>query len=429
MRRRVSRSAPSGQKPGRAERTGGGLRLDRDLTRIRKAFPVLERGVYLISNSLGAVPITARAALLDYYEIWAREGVKAWEKTWWDLGIQVGDRVAKIIGARPGTVTMMTNATQAHWTALSTRFLPEATGSRRKVVLSDQDFPSMIYAVQEISRALNWEPVIVPGRGAAFDIGPLLEAIDDRTLFVATSHVHYKTACIQDIREICVRARRHGALSLIDGYHAPGVIPVDVQGLGADFYVGGCLKWLCGGPGTAFLYVRPETSTRARPALTGWAAHRAPFLFNLRMAFAEKSRGFQSGSPPVPCLYTARAGLDMISRVGLREIRAKSLRLTGLLISRAEERGYPLLTPRGENRRAGHVAFHVPHGLAVKLALDERGVMTDFRKGGYGEVDVLRVGPHFYNSEDEVEVLFRELDRILSGGAHKKFLRSRVSVS
>jgi len=378
---------------------------------------------------MGAVPRGALAELRAFYELWKSEGVTAWEKTWWNLGEEVGDLVAGIIGARPGTVTMMTNATQAHWTALSTRFRTEARSGRTKIVLSDQDFPSMIYAVREISRALGWKSVIVPSRGEAFDPGPLLEAIDDRTLFVATSHVHFKTAFIQDIRAVCRQARRKGALSLIDGYHAPGAIPVDVRELGADFYVGGCLKWLCGGPGTAFLYVRPGIARRSRPALTGWTAHRHPFHFDLGMTFAGDSRRFQSGTPAVPCLYTARAGLAMIKSIGLEQIRKKSLKLTTRILRRAGERGYRLLTPGEDRRRAGHVAFHVPHALAVKLALEVRGVKTDYRRGGPGEPDLMRIGPHFYNSEDEIERLFREMDDILRRGLYKDFLRIRVLVT
>lgn len=396
-----------------------GWRLDEDLKKIREEFPILGRSVYLISNSLGAVPRAARSEIQKFLDLWEREGVSAWETAWWDLGVEVGDLASGVIGAPRGAVTMMTNATQAHWTALSTRFLPRTRGAKRRVLLSDQDFPSVIYAVREICRVMGWEPVVVSSRGAAFDPGPVLEAIDERTLIVAVSHVHFKSAFIQDIGSICLRAKKFGAMTLIDGYHAPGVLPVDVVGLGADFYVGGCLKWLCGGPGTAFLYVRPGLARRARPALTGWAAHRKPFLFGLEMSWAGNNRRFQSGTPPIPCLYTARAGLEAILRVGLRPIRKKSLRLTERIILRAEERGFPLLTPRREECRAGHVSFHVPDAGSVNRALEARGVKTDHREGGRGEPDMLRVGPHFYNSEEEVDALFEELDDILRRGRRK----------
>lgn len=402
--------------------------LDRDLARVRREFPILSRCVYLISNSLGAMPRSARSRLQEFMSLWDKEGVTAWQKEWWDLGLRVGNRVAKLIGAGAGQVTMLTNATQAHWVALSTQFLRPARG-RRKVVLSDQDFPSSLYAVEAVCRAMGWQPVVVPGGKAGLDPDPLLRAIDERTLFVATSHVHFRTSAIQDIRAVCGLARRRGAFSLIDGYHGPGVIPVDVRKLGADFYIGGCLKWLCGGPGTAFLYVRPEIAAKAEPLLTGWAGHRRPFLFSLKMDYAHQGSRFQSGTPAVPCLYAAQGGLDIIERIGLPQIRRKSLKMTGRIIALAEERGLPLLTPRESERRGGHVAFHIPHAYQLKQALEAKGIKLDYRKGGKDDPDLLRVGPHFYNKGEEVEILFRELDRLRSSGAFKKYSSSLKSVT
>jgi kynureninase len=403
--------------------------LDRNLASIRREFPVVGRCVYLISNSLGAMPRKARQGLERFLSLWDREGVTAWQKEWWDLGRRVGDKVARLIGAGPGQVTMMTHATQAHWVALSTRFLWPARSRRRRVVLSGEDFPSSLYVVESVCRMMNWEPVVVSGASSGLDAEPLLRAIDDRTLFVATSHVHFKTSTVQNIGAICRRARAVGALSLIDGYHAPGAIPVNVKKLDADFYIGGCLKWLCGGPGAAFLFVRPEIAAVARPVLTGWAAHRQPFLFHLKMDYANKSRRFQSGTPAVPSLYAAQAGLDIIKEIGLAQIRRKSLRLTEQIIVRAEERRFPLLTPREHSRRGGHVAFHIPHAFQIKQALEAQGIKVDYRKGKAGEADLLRAGPHFYNKEEEVDVLFREMDRLLSSGAYKKYPFSFRSVT
>ena len=403
--------------------------LDRDLAEVRREFPILSRCIYLISNSLGAMPRSARSRIQEFISLWDREGVTAWQKEWWNLGMDVGDRVAMLIGAQASQVTMMTNATQAHWVALSTQFRRSARGRRRKVVMSDQDFPSSLYALEAVSRAMGWQTVVVSAGRAGGDPEPLLRQIDDRTLWVATSHVHFKTSAVQDVAQVCRRARSQGALTLIDGYHAPGVVPVDVKELGADFYVGGCLKWLCGGPGTAFLYVRPGLSATDKPLLTGWAGHRRPFLFAPRMEYAEKSRGFQSGTPAVPSLYAAQAGLDIIRWLGLPQIRRKSLKLTGRIMDLAEERGWPLLTPREASRRGGHVAFHVPHAFPLKLALEAKGIKLDYRKGEKGELDLLRVGPHFYNTAEEIDVLFRELDRLLSSGAYKKYPSSTSSVT
>jgi kynureninase len=212
-----------------------------------------------------------------------------------------------------------------------------------------------------------------------------------------------------------------GALTLIDGYHAPGIIPVNVKQLGVDFYIGGCLKWLCGGPGNAFLYVRPELSENLQPQLTGWFAHREPFLFAQEMEYARGGQKFMSGTPPVPCLYTARAGLDIIKKIGIPGIRDKSLSLTELIIKKAKERGYRLFTPEENNLRGGSVSISLPHAFPVKQALEKRDVKVDFRKGDDKEPDVIRVGPHFYTKAEEIDILFREIDAIYDSGEFKKF--------
>ncbi|MCK4805562.1 MAG: aminotransferase class V-fold PLP-dependent enzyme, partial [Spirochaetes bacterium] len=291
------------------------LDLKKDLALIRKEFPILERCVYLISNSLGAVPKKALENLQKFYQIWAEEGVSAWQKEWWDLSREVGNQVAYFLGAGEDEVTMAPNATHCHWVVLSTKFLAQDE-RRKKIVMTDHDFPSMVYAVSKISDFRGWKLEIVKSNGnPAINVEDILKRIDEKTLFVATSHVYFKSAYIQNIKQISARAREVGALTLIDGYHAPGIIPVDVKQLDVDFYIGGCLKWLCGGPGNAFLYVRPELSENLQPQLTGWFAHREPFLFVQEMEYARGGQKFMSGTPPVPCLYTARAGLDVLKKI------------------------------------------------------------------------------------------------------------------
>jgi len=357
--------------------------LERDLETIRKEFPILDQCVYLISNSLGAVPKKAADHLNRFYSLWAEDGVSAWEKEWWDLSGKVGNQVASLLGAEEDEVTMQVNATLCHWVVLSTQFHSRSKkdGKRNKVVMTDHDFPSIIYAVSKISEAMGWTVELLGSRGEpGLDAETIIKAIDDKTLFVATSHVYFKSAYIQDIQQIAGRAREAGALTVIDGYHAPGTIPVDVKKLGADFYIGGCLKWLCGGPGNAFLYVRPELAERLQPYLTGWFAHKEPFLFAQDMEFTQGSYRFMSGTPPVPSLYTAQAGLEIINDIGIPEIREKSLALTDLILKKAEERRFHLFTPRKEHLRGGAVSFGLPHALAVKLALEQRKIKVDFRK-------------------------------------------------
>ncbi|MFB0517986.1 MAG: aminotransferase class V-fold PLP-dependent enzyme, partial [Acidobacteriota bacterium] len=191
--------------------------------------------------------------------------------------------------------------------------------------------------------------------------------------------------------------------------------------LDVDFYIGGCLKWLCGGPGNAFLYVRPELASNLKPQLTGWFAHQNPFLFGQGMEYAQSSYRFMSGTPPVPCLYTALAGLDIIKKIGTSQIRQKSLHQTELIINKARERGFSLFTPEDSELRGGAVSLGFPHAFPVKQALEKRGIKVDFRKGGDEEPDVIRVGPHFYTRDEEIDILFREIDAILASGEYQKF--------
>lgn len=395
--------------------------LEKDLASIRKEFPILERCVYLISNSLGAVPRKTQETLHQFYSKWAEEGVGAWQKEWWDLSRRTGNQAASLLGAGADEVTMVTNATICHWVALSTKFLGRQE-KRNKIVMTDHDFPSSIYAASKISEFMGWRLEMVKSNGQpGIDPDEILKRVDERTLFVATSHVYYKSAYIQDIKKISSRARQAGALTLIDGYHAPGIIEVDVKQLGVDFYAGGCLKWLCGGPGNAFLYVRPEISESFYPQLTGWFAHAKPFHFAQEMEYAHRSYRFMSGTPPVPCLYAARAGLDFIKEIGISGIREKSLSLTESIIKRAKERKFRLFTPEEDNLRGGAVSICLPHAFSLKQALEQRRVKVDFRKGGDEEPDVIRVGPHFYNTEEEIEILFREIDAVYSSREYEKF--------
>jgi len=401
--------------------TRKGWNLEKDLTSIRKEFPLLERCVYLISNSLGAVPRQASDNLQKYYRLWAEEGVSAWGKKWWDISRQVGNEVASLIGARDDEITMLANATIAHWVALSTKFLSEDR-KRNRIVMTDMDFPSEIYAVTEIASFMDWELKIVKSYDQiGIDVNDILKEMDDRTLFVATSHVYFKSGYVQEMPKVAAKARDIGALTLIDGYHAPGTLPVDVKKLDVDFYVGGCLKWLCGGPGNAFLYVRPEIASSLKPRLTGWFAHHSPFLFTQKMEYTNDTYRYMAGTPSISSLYTVLPGLDIIKKIGIHQIRKKSLNQTSALIKEARQRGFPFFTPEEKELRGGAVSINLPHAFAVKQALEKRKIMVDFRKGLNEELDVIRVGPHFYTEDTEIEILFKEIDDILHKGEFKKY--------
>lgn len=395
--------------------------LETDLETIRSEFPILERCTYLISNSLGAVPRGVREALDRYYSLWAEEGVSAWASEWWDLARRVGDQAASLIGAGPDEVTMLTSATNAHWVALSTAF-KKNNPRRNTIIMTDLDFPSTLYAVSRIAEFMGWEIDMIESQGRpGIECEEVAKRIDDQTLCVAVSHVFFKSAFILDVRPIARQARHRGAFTLIDGYHAPGTIPVDVKSLEVDFYVGGCLKWLCGGPGNAFLYAHPDQAGQDPPSLTGWLGHRSPFRFERDMEYTRGAYRFMSGTPPVPSLYTAVPGMEIIRGIGIDAIRKKSLRQTGAILRGAQTRGFQAFTPSLEERRGGAVSLGLPHAFRVKQAMEKRGIKVDFRKGGKAGPDVIRLGPHFYTRDEEIHSMFQAVDDILASGEYQDF--------
>lgn len=392
-----------------------------DFQSIRDLFPILRKCVYLNSNSLGAVPNQVAEDLMSFYKAWAENGVGAWRETWWDLPSKIGYKLSFLLGAGNTEITMIPNASIAHWVALSTQFGIK-NGTRNKVVMTDHDFPSSIYAVSEIARFMEWEVELIPSFGQpGIEVETIINKIDERTLFVATSHVYFKSGYIQDISKISDRAQHVGAITLIDGYHAPGSIPVNLTDLGVDFYVGGCLKWLCGGPGNAFLFVSKNLKSKIKPRLTGWFAHNNPFVFSSDMEFTEGAYKFMSGTPAVPSLYTASAGLDIIANVGVSQIREKSQEQTRLIIDKAAERGFILFSPDEDGFRGGSVSLSIPYGYPVKQALEEHGIIIDYRKGVGREPDIIRVGPHFYTRDEEINIFFDTLDEIYSSEEYKNY--------
>ncbi|MFW6124158.1 MAG: aminotransferase class V-fold PLP-dependent enzyme, partial [Acidobacteriota bacterium] len=377
--------------------------------------------VYLISNSLGAVPKKVKTGLESYYNLWAEEGVSAWRKEWWDLSKRISRQIEELLQTEKNSITMMPNATIAHWVALSTKFT-DHDSKRNKIIMTDLDFPSSIYAVSKIARFMGWKLQIVQSKNTSLlETKKITERIDEKTLFVAISHICFKSSFIQDIHSIARKAAHVGALTLIDGYHAPGTIPVNLKNLKIDFYIGGCLKWLCGGPGNAFLYIRPGLTEKIKPGLTGWLAHKNPFKFDLDLKYTSGPYRFMSGTPPIPCLYTASAGLNIIKQVGIKNIRKKSISMTKMIIDNAKQRGFKVCSPLKSDLRGGAVSIHLPWAFQIKQALDQKKILVDFRKGQINEEDVIRIGPHFYNQKKEINHLFREIDNLYSSGEYKKF--------
>jgi kynureninase len=377
-----------------------------DLEHWRGEFPILESTVYMISNSLGAMPRRAADSLAEYARTWATRGVRAWEERWWEMAREVGDKVGAVIGAGAGSVSMHENVTTAAMVALGcVRPRPE----RNRIVCLAADFPSLIY-LYRAHEALGFELSIVPADpDFIVPLDRLLEAIDERTAFVSFSQVLFKTSYIMDAAPVVARAHERGALVLVDGYQSAGVIPIDVAALGVDFFAGGCLKWLCGGPGTAFLYTRPDLLRTAQPRFTGWFSRRSPFTFDIGPIDprADAMR-MMNGTPSIPAYYAALPGLEIIAAVGLDRIRAKSKRMTARIFELADRYGFPSIATRDPEQLAGTVAVNPPDPLPVSRALKARDFVVDFRPG-VG----IRISPHFYNTMDEIDRLMAEMARIV----------------
>ena len=384
------------------------------LLAFREEFPILANTNYLVSNSLGPMPRAVPEKLAEYARDWGDLGVKAWNRGWWELPVTVGDEIAPLIKADSGEIVMMPNVTIAQTAVLSSIDFPK---DRDTVVMTELDFPSVRYAYAEMAQRLGARVVSVRSDdGIGIDIDKLLQAIDERTRLVAVSHVLFRSAYLQDVDAICRRAHEMGALVSLDSFHAVGIVPVDVKRSKPDFLTGGVLKWLCGGPGACFLYVSPTVRDQLKPALTGWQAHSRPFAFESEMEYTTGAFRWLNGTPVIPALYVAAEGPRILRRAGIPAIRDKSLRLTSRLIELADGRGYTVNAPRDPQKRGGTVALDVPHGYEVTQHLLSRNILVDHRVGAG-----IRIAPHFFTREDELEEVIFEIDTALESGSWQRF--------
>lgn len=345
--------------------------------------------------------------LAAYAELWATRGVRGWEDRWWEMPIEVGDKIARVIGAAPGTVSMHENVTTAQMTALSC--IRPAAG-RRRIVCSAMDFPSLIYLYRAQQHS-GFELHVVPADDdLTVRTERMVEAIDERTAVVAFSHVLFRTSYVMDVAAIAGRARHNGAAVVLDTYQSAGIVPFDVTALGVDFAVGGCLKWLCGGPGNAFLYTRPDRLASAAPAFTGWLSHANPFAFDADdESLRSDAMRMMNGTPSIPAYYAAIAGLDIINEVGVDRIRERSKMLTARLLSLVDRHGFHSFSPREPERLAGTVAVDVPDAALVARTLKAREFVVDYRP----PVGI-RISPHFYNTADEIDRIVAEIASIVA---------------
>ena len=373
----------------------------RELLDYRSEFPILEHTTYLASHTLGPMPRKAADRLAEFARMWAERGIRSWAEGWWASPMEVGDQIGRIVGAPPGSTVMQQNVAIAEAIALSC-FRP-VDPSRNRVVYERANFPSVRYLYEaqpdlEVVVCENDEEIV--------------ERIDERTLLVPISHVLFKESEIQDVEPIVRRAHEVGAHVILDCYQSAGIVPVHVTALGVDFAVGGSVKWLCGGPANGWLYVRPDLAATLEPTYTGWQAHERPFAFEEEMEYASGAARFLTGTPNPAAHYAGTAGYDLIEEIGVERIRENSLRQTQLLIDIADAAGFDVYSTRDLVRRGGAVIVSVPDGAAVYAELETRGILGDFRPGAG-----IRLGPHFFSTDDEIRFAVSQVVDILETGA------------
>ena len=376
------------------------------LLRWRSEFPILEHTTYMISHSLGPMPRRVEKALGEFTETWAIRGIRAWGEGWWEMPLTCGGLIGSIIGAPKGRVVMHQNVSIAQ-TIVCSCF--DWSGARNRLVTDGLNFPSNDYIYHGLARQ-GAEVASVPSSdGMTIPLESILDAIDERTLLVSISHVAFRSSYLQDLKEITERAHAVGAYIVADLYQSAGIVPLDVIGLGVDFAVGGSVKWLLGGPGAGYLYVRPDLDARLQPAATGWAAHAQPFAFqNGPIEYAPDMHRFLNGTPNVPAMYSARSGYEIVQEIGVDAIRAKSKRQTQRMIELADAAELNVHSPRNPERRGGTVIFDVPQGRAVTDELIRREILVDYRPGAG-----VRVAPHFYTADAEIERTIGEMSSIV----------------
>jgi kynureninase len=384
-----------------------------ELLKWRGEFPILERTTYLISNSLGAMPRGVYDEMRAYADVWSERGVRAWEEGWWEMAVNVGDKIAPLIGAGRGEISLHQNVTLIQ-AVISSCF--DFRGPRNKVVMTDLEFPSIQYFYHEQRRNGARIELVPSNDSVRFDLDKFLAAIDQNTLLVPISQVLFRSAYIVDAGAIIEKAQRVGAHVILDLFQATGTIPVDVRGLGADFACGGVLKWLCGGPGVGYLYVREDLRAKLKPAIAGWIAHRRPFAFETGAIDArEDSFRYLNGTPHIPALYACQPGLDILNKAGIAAIREKSMRMTARLFEGAKAHSWRVNTPENPAERAGTVSVDCPHAAEVCRELLAREILVDYRpKAG------VRLSPHFYNREEECDLAIAQIGDILETRAWEK---------
>jgi kynureninase len=399
--------APARTRTTTTTRTGASVRSSephKDLLRYRDEFPILARKTYLNSCSLGALSTRAMAGMARFQELWNEYGAQAWYRLWMSEIAAVREKFARVIGAQPHEIALAPNVS----IALSEITSGLDLGNRNKVVMADMDFPTLAY---------QW--LVRQGRGVEVDFvrsadrmtlpaEAFASHIDERTGLVATSRVFFLSGYVQDVGRLAEMAHAKGAYLLVDDYQGTGQIPIDVKAAGIDFLVSGTLKWLMGGPGLAFIYVRQDLIPTLKPTVAGWFSARDQFQFRTtEFEYKDDAARLEAGTPAVAPIFAASGALDIVLEIGVQRIRERTMFLADDLIRRVQAKGWPIRSPLDSRERSSIVMLGLEHPEEIVHALSERDIIVDYRPG------LVRVSPHFYNTIEENQRIVEAIDEIL----------------
>jgi len=372
--------------------------------RHRERFPILQNSTYLVSHSMGAAPLAARDELAAYWDQWAHDGPEAWERWLPSIG-SIADGIGGIIGAPNGSVFLGPNVSVLQ-AALGSAL--QFTPSRNGIVYEALQFPSLTYVWTEFARYGADVKIVPSDDGRTMDPERIIAAIDEKTVIAVLSHAYYISGALCDVRAIQAHCRQTGTLLMLDAYQTTGVYPYDVTEWDLDIVTGGSHKWLCGGPGCGWIYVKPALQHKFEPLVTGWMAHARPFAFEpAPMTYAESMYRWGTGTPTIPGYAVAKPGHDLIREVGVAQIREHNVRLTNRIAEQALERGLTVVTPLDAQRRTGWIGMDFPGCEDVYRRLIAERVFVDYRPGCG-----IRASAHFYTTDDDIQQFFEILDRL-----------------
>ncbi|GAC1658164.1 MAG: aminotransferase class V-fold PLP-dependent enzyme [Vulcanimicrobiaceae bacterium] len=378
--------------------------LPQTRARFRDRFPVLKSSTYLVSHSMGAAPLAAKDALDEYWHDWAQDGPEAWERWLPQIGA-IADGIGTLIGAPAGSTFLGPNVSVLQ-AALGSAL--QFTPDRNEIVYEALQFPSLTYVWTEFARYGGQVRIVPSDDGRTVATQRIVDAITERTLIAVLSHAYYVSGALCDVRAIQAHCRKTGTLLMVDAYQTTGVYPYDVTQWDLDIVTGGSHKWLCGGPGCGWIYVKPELLERFEPLVTGWMAHARPFSFEpAPMTYAPSMYRWGTGTPTIPGYVVAKPGHDLIREIGINAIREHNVRLTSKIVELAQERDLTVNSPVQAQARTGWIGIDFADCETIYKRLIGERVFVDYRPGCG-----IRMSPHFYTDDDDIATFFDTLDKL-----------------